>query len=395
MNLHQCFLKLFLLTSLLFGVFSVSIGQRLSNKARLTILSAAPGEDLYAAFGHSAFRIQDSIYDIDVTFNYGIFDFDTPNFYMKFTRGKLNYKLGISSYKQFMGPYKREGRQVVEIPINLTYEEIVAIFRFLENNYKPENRYYLYDFFYDNCATKLIDVLIAVLGPEPFQPLEQSGKISFRNLIDPYIQHIPWTDLGIDLLMGLPTDKVATYKEQMFLPDLLARNLKLFPFKNKRGEPLIGEEIVVLEGKTKNEINNQILTPFNCFLLLSILILLVSRFFGDLVFLRYLDTFLLFFFGFIGLFITFMWWGTDHVTTKMNLNIIWANPVYFLLPFVLKYLSFPLKRIIYILILASSLFFLITYPFLPQGFNPAIIPLILILVIRMVDRITERDKVMR
>ena len=156
----------------------------LSEKAEISILTIGPGDNLYDKFGHSAFRVYDPENDIDYAFNYGVYDFDTPNFYTKFAQGKLLYKLAVSESEPFLNSYKAQDRWVEEQVLNLSYSEKQGVFNFLQENAKPENKYYKYDFLYDNCATRIRDVLVSVLGDK----LKSNARLAedgytFRELI--------------------------------------------------------------------------------------------------------------------------------------------------------------------------------------------------------------------
>ena len=152
-----------LLFPLLAGAQEASM-PRLSDSAYASLITCGPGDEFYTTFGHSAIRINDSVNNIDVVYNYGTFDFDTPHFYWKFARGRLNYCLSRSSFDNFMFEYSMEGRAVWEQRLRLTSQELNNLFIALETNYMPQYRYYLYDFFRDNCATV----------PFPLPPLCQS-----------------------------------------------------------------------------------------------------------------------------------------------------------------------------------------------------------------------------
>jgi hypothetical protein len=143
--------------------------QQLSDQAVISLITADPGEELYSLFGHSAIRVKDTVNNQDLVFNYGTFNFNTPNFYMKFTRGKLLYMLSIQQFDRFKRSYEYEKRDLKEQILNLTQDQKQAIFQFLLWNYQPENRYYKYDFFFDNCATRIRDVFIDELPGLNFQ----------------------------------------------------------------------------------------------------------------------------------------------------------------------------------------------------------------------------------
>ena len=137
---------------------------QLTQNAQISVITIDPGNELVDSFGHSAFRVRDNFLSIDYVYNYGVYDFNTPNFYTKFAQGKLLYILGISRFERFLQSYKAQNRTIVEQILNLTTSEKQAFFDFLQNNAKPENRGYLYDFFFDNCATKLRDVSDEILN---------------------------------------------------------------------------------------------------------------------------------------------------------------------------------------------------------------------------------------
>ena len=138
----------------------------LSEAAEISIITIGPGKNLYDKFGHSAFRVKDEANGIDWAYNYGTYDFNTPNFYTKFAQGKLNYNLSVAYFEAFYQNYVQENRWVKEQVLNLSSTEKNELFQYLQNNATPENRGYLYDFFFDNCATRIRDVLKAVLGEE-------------------------------------------------------------------------------------------------------------------------------------------------------------------------------------------------------------------------------------
>ena len=144
--------------------FQITVAQTLSPTAEISVLTIGPGNNLNDAFGHSGFRIKDNVQGIDVVFGYGQYDFDAPNFYLKFAQGKLNYLISKDDFNDFYRVYVFFNRSIKEQVLNLTQTEKQNLFNYLQNNYKPENRAYLYDFFYDNCATKIRDVANTALN---------------------------------------------------------------------------------------------------------------------------------------------------------------------------------------------------------------------------------------
>ena len=191
----------------------------LSETARASIITCGPGDDFYTTFGHTALRIEDTAQGIDLVYNYGTFDFDTPHFYWKFMRGRLDYRLGRSSFAEFMAEYRYYGRAVWEQGLNYTPQEVSNLFLLLERNYLPEYRYYRYDFFRDNCATRPRDMVYLACGKQEVE----SGKwkvesgMSYRDYLHSAMRgKLEWWAMGVDLLLGLPADHNCTADEAMF-----------------------------------------------------------------------------------------------------------------------------------------------------------------------------------
>jgi hypothetical protein len=209
----------FLVFTLIFASLKAQF-PTLSGQAEVSVITIGPGSELNDCFGHGAIRIQDPYSRIDRVYNYGTFDSFQDGFYVKFAQGKLLYQLSVQDYKRFLGNYQSQGRWIVEQVLDLTNDEKQKIFNFIENNAKPENSEYLYDFFFDNCATRLRDVVQDALGDKLQFHQEYLGRQdTFRDLIQENTFNHPWWDLGIDIALGAVIDVVATPEEFMFLPD--------------------------------------------------------------------------------------------------------------------------------------------------------------------------------
>ncbi len=206
-----------------------SNAQQITPNAKISLLTCSSGEELYSTFGHSAIRVKDTTTGQDIVFNYGVFDFDTPHFYWKFVRGKLMYQLAIQSTYRFIRAYNYEGRSVKEEQFNLTRNEKAQLIRYLKKNYQPENRYYLYDFFYKNCSSIIWEVVKPRINAElKFDSTAYKAK-TFREMLHPPLEEMPWSEFGIDIALGLPADKKAGFIEQMFLPSYLSDNHNTYP----------------------------------------------------------------------------------------------------------------------------------------------------------------------
>ena len=345
----------------------------LSPAARISLLTATSGDELYSVFGHSALRVRDPETGLDEVYNYGTFDFDTPNFYLKFIQGKLFYKLSVGPYEYFLLEYRYEGRGISEQVLNLTPEETFAIYDFLQVNRQPGNEYYLYDFFYDNCATRIRDIVEDKLGPDWGEDPVPEYSRCFRDMLKPYLQSKPWALFGVDLVLGLPSDKEATPWHYMFLPDEMF--LAFSQARHANGRALVGQYALVLEQTfvpEKKTLFSPQVAAWLLFLLgiLSLLKVRIARVF-DKVFFSLL--------GGVGLVILFLWFLSDHTATNANLNLLWALPTH--LYFIYKgNMIYPIgiPRYYFKVVFLLNLFLLLFWPLLPQGFHPAFLPIILL-----------------
>ncbi len=323
--------KLFLILVL----FSLSItlyAQKvtLSENAEVSILTIGPGQQLYDSFGHNAYRVKDPMQNIDVVYNYGTYDFDTPNFYLKFAQGKLMYQLAFNNYKPFYNYYVRQNRWIKEQVLNISLTEKQAMFDFLQNNAKPENKDYKYDFLFDNCATRISDVMVNVLGDELiFRDDHITEEYTFRELIQKNVYWNSWGSFGMDIAIGAVVDRNATIWQYQFLPQYVfegAANASLT--KGKKSSDLVKQTNTIYES-TKNEASsNLLLSPLFTFCILGLLILIITyRDFKKGTRCRYLDGILFFITGLIGVLLLLLWVATDHSTTVMNYNLLWAFPL--------------------------------------------------------------------
>ena len=362
--------SLFACSLLCCNVFAVQLSD-----ARISLLTADPGEELFTAWGHNAIRIRINSIDYDAVYNYGTFAFGQPNFYINFARGRMIYCLSKTSYVGFMDEYMDENRRVREQVLDLDSAQTVFMVQFLENNVKPENRNYQYHFFLDNCATRIRDLMLKTYDGMVLPESQETP--TFRDLIHLYLKERPWGRFGIDIALGLPTDqKTGTY-EQLFLPDYMFHNFARVLYK---GRPIVKEIQDIFVPDQPAVLPPGPVTPtVVCCLVLALALLFFYLRKGSKAF----DFVLFFTVGLVGCIVTFLWFFTDHTNTQNNLNIIWALPthlvmVFFLLP---KRRSIFTRR--YFLITAIiAMVLVVTWAFLPQRLNPALIPLVLAVALR-------------
>jgi len=209
----------------------------LSPQAKTSLLTCAPGQQLYARYGHSAIRVSDPMQDIDYVFNYGIFSFEDKNFYLHFVQGQTWYQLGVQTYRDFMWEYNHEHRQVFEQTLRLTPEEQDSIFHLLMVNAQPENRTYLYNFVFDNCATRPYHIIQNALGGNIHSRYTEWEGATYRDFIHHFTRHGSWAEFGINLIFGYKADQPIWGEQRMFLPEALM--LWLQDAYRPDGEPLI------------------------------------------------------------------------------------------------------------------------------------------------------------
>ncbi|TJY32914.1 lipoprotein N-acyltransferase Lnb domain-containing protein [Pontimicrobium aquaticum] len=301
---------------------------KLSDQAEISVLTVGPGTLLMDAFGHNGFRVRDKGRQIDEVFNYGTFDFDTPNFYLKFAQGKLNYKLSHNSYDNFFQFYISQNRSIDEQILDLTQAQKQQVFNFLLNNAKPENIYYLYDFFYDNCATKMKDVLKMSLDESIiFNQPDNFNPKTFRALIHEHVNKNSWGSLGIDVALGSVIDKTATPEEHMFLPKYIYAFFEKATFANSN-KPLVKQSRSLYEKRDRPISSLFLMSPLMIFGLLGMLIIwLTYKDYKKGVRNKKLDIGLFSVTGLIGVFLLLLWFATDHTATANNYNLLWAVPL--------------------------------------------------------------------
>lgn len=195
-----------------------------ADSIRISLLTCAPGEEIYSLFGHTAIRYEEPARGIDRVYNYGLFSFNTPNFILRFALGKTDYQLGVEDYRRFAAEYEYFGRSVWQQTLNLTAEEQRQLITLLEKNYRPENRIYRYNFFYDNCATRPRDKVEESLQKSGSQLLfsnahtENGETKSYRDIVHQYTKGHPWAQFGIDFCIGSQADHPINDRQMMFAP---------------------------------------------------------------------------------------------------------------------------------------------------------------------------------
>ena len=360
---------------------TVSLRSQDSCGLRISLLTCTPGAELYSVFGHNALRVVDSAAGTDIVYNYGTFDFDDPNFYTKFVRGKLMYFLSQESFQNFKYEYEYFKRGITEQVLSFDCTEKKAIQAKLFENMQEQNRYYKYDFLKDNCTTRLRDIIFNSASIKK-DSLRYSYLVSssFRDYLHTYLDRakMPWTTLGIDLLLGAESDLKMSLYESMFLPDYLQKEVANTKINNKN---LVAEEKILVEDLQPTPQSTALfLLPISIVGLLIVVMIFLGVSKKETI-RKYqvgFDRLIFLVSGLLGLLLVFTWFGTDHQSFRYNLNMIWAFPfnVVFFYKMRKDPHSFGKSYRIYSVCSLVLLFIAFIYP---GSINYAILPLIAML----------------
>jgi len=343
---------------------------------RISLLTCAPADELYATFGHTAIRLTDSTSQNDFVFNYGTFNFEEPDFYTKFMRGKLNYYLSVAPYNDFVVEYIEDKRTIYEQELHLNCDQKQLIIAALQKNMQGGNRYYKYDFLFDNCTTRVRDIIFnsipAAHVPNPITP----EGTTCRDMLYVYLDRggKPWSKLGIDIVLGSKIDKKVDIRQSMFLPEYLMKGLDSAVLSNNTH--LAGYHRVLLN-ETAPDTSLGKNDPLYIAIALALLMITFSflpyKWAGPV--LKITDSFLLYTTGLLGILIVFMWLGTDHTACANNYNLLWALPTNFIAAFMIwKKRTITRQYFLCAAILTGLV--LILWFILPQHFNIALLPLV-------------------
>ena len=313
----------------------------LSPHSKISILTCGSGEELHSIFGHTGIRIQEPSRGIDVVYNFGMFDFNTPNFYLKFVKGDMQYYVANSSFEHFMYSYRMENRSVFEQELNLTTEQKQKLFDNLNQAVFSEGRFYTYKFIDKNCTTMVVDKINDELG-KPVIKKVGNVEESYRDVLNPYLANLFYEKLGINIIFGHRTDEKA---EQLFLPIELLKSLEQLEVNNK---PLAGKTVTLFQ-QDVTLLSNSWWNTIYTFLLFLVLVVVSNRNWIYLLF--------LFLLGSLGIFLSLVGFYSLHREVLQNYNVLLFNP--FLIGIVYCYIRKNLiwfKRIFYFVLTSFSIY---------------------------------------
>jgi len=380
--------RFFLVACILLSVLKLNAQQiSIGDSAVVSLITCSPGEEVYSKFGHTAIRINDSTNGVDLIFNYGIFSFETENFYYKFIKGETDYQLGIYDTKYFIPEYKQRNSMVWEQILNLTLQEKKELIRLLLKNYEPQNRTYRYNFIFDNCASRPRDkILSSIHGYVRYRPATDAK--TFRQWVGMYVGTDTWLKFGIDIVFGMDADREANINESMFLPDNLMYEFQTAQIQspgNQIRELVSEKKILVDKSNTTVRPDPVIYKPVTIFIILLVIgiILTVWDIKEKKRHSKFFDTILLFITGIGGVIAFYLMFFSLHPLVRSNLNLLWLNPLNLVVALFIwiKPLRVALfyYQIVNILLLLAALF---AFAISVQSFNVASFPLIVLLLMR-------------
>jgi hypothetical protein len=313
-----------------------------TDSAKVYLITASPGKYTYSVFGHSALRVLNPSLGYDYVYNWGTFDFDTENFYLKFGTGKLMYFLSVADYQDFLHAYFSMGQAIYLQKINLNNKDKFNLINNLRINDTEENRYFRYDFFRDNCATRIRDIIEkSVEGKIVYDNAYVSERESFRRLVGDYLRNQPWTYLGLNLIMGKSADSIAFIRDYMFLPGHLANLFTSATIVGTNGTAkLTNAPIELFPSKIVIKEASKITGPVAVFVFLFVIVLALTVWeYRSKHYYKGVDIFLFLVTGMLGLLITWLWGWSLHITLHNNMHILWASPLNFIAALALIFMS--------------------------------------------------------
>jgi len=361
---------------ILFSSFKSFAQLPLSESAAISLLTCGPGEELYSVFGHTALRVHDPLHGIDVVYNYGTFDFDTPNFYLRFIKGDLQYFVSTSSYQDFVYTYQYYNRDLYEQQLNLTTEQKQAIATDLSTTLLSDKRFYTYKYFERNCTTMVADVLNAQIPGKISLKNKDEGK-TYRKIVIEYLHNSFYENLGISLIFGYRTDRPM---ERLFLPQQLLEGVDNTKINT---QPLSQPTVTVIKSTAQEQIS--LWNNYYTYAAACLLLIIASRS-------KVIQRSLLAIFGLFGVFFMFVGLYSYHTEISQNYNVLLINPLFLILLYFIFTNNIKAKKVVVylcFLCLAVYIVFMLNKPHLI-----IVLPLIALITILLLRTIMPRFSIL-
>ena len=333
---------LYIVLTFILSVVNATVGaQSMTNPdhIQISLLTCSPGKEVWAQYGHTAIRYYDKESGEDLAINYGIFSLNQTYFIPRFVLGMTDYRMGVQPMDMFLAQYSYEGRGVVEQVLNLSAEDKEVIYKALQENMKPENVVYRYNYFFDNCTTRARDMLVNHLhGKVVYPPAEEDA--TFRSMIHKWNNKYEWSQFGEDLLLGVNADRKTTKSEQQFLPENLRSD---FDKARYNGKPLVKETNVLLDAETEVAEPVFPLSPLSIALIFAVisLVMMLFSYRRQQVYWAW-DLALMLTSGLMGI-IFFVMIFSQHPCVSLNFILLFFNP----LPLFFLYSTIKKKKVIW------------------------------------------------
>ncbi len=340
----------------------------------VSLLTAWPGPEVYQLCGHSAIRIRGA--EVDSVWNYGVFDFDEPNFVYRFVKGETDYMLVGYPTMWFMPEYLSEGRKVLEQDLNLTQDEAWKLRSLLQTEALPQNRTYRYNYVKDNCATRITDRLAQATDARLIFP-DTIAYGTFRREMRAFHRDYPWYQFGIDLALGSGLDRELRANEEMFVPTVMSDRYAQATLSDGRRLVSDTRQLMPDSGHATLPATPWYLTPnfwsAICFILMAAFSVFMA---WKRRILRWLYCLWFAIIGLGGCIIAFLVFASDHEATSPNMLLLWLNPLQLIMAVCVWWprAHWPVNIMAWYNIVVLGIL-LIIWPFQLQSANPAFFPL--------------------
>ena len=331
------------------------------DSVEVSLLTCSPHEEIYSLYGHSALRWHDLRENTDLTFNWGIFNFNKPFFVARFVFGLTDYELGALPYDRFLQEYQQVGSSVTEQVLNLTAQEKAHLFEALKENLMPENRIYRYNYFYDNCSTRPRDIVERCIDGKVEYAVREDYAPTYREMVHACVRNHPWAAFGNDMLLGVRSDLQTNMREQEFLPENLLYDFdRAKIYSNGEYRPLVKERRMAVPPGVQIIERDFIFTPMECAVILLIVSLLILVYeWKKKKTVVFWDGLLMLIQGLAGC-VLFVMLFSQHPTTSTNLQVLLLNPLpLFFIPAIIRRRQtrwWSILAIMIILFLIGSIF---------------------------------------
>ena len=307
------FQKIFFLL-LLYINFSFGQNLPLTENAHVSVITCGLGNETYSYFGHTAIRVADSANNIDLVYNYGAFDFSTPNFVAKFAKGDLQYYIVVHPYNDFINEYNYEKRSVYEQELLIDKDLKQKIFDNLNSTLLSEDRYYTYKFIDKNCTSMVVDIINKSLNKIVITKKGDTDK-TYRSILFPYFDGHFYEKLGTSIIFGRKVDQFGT---KIFLPFELKNSLEKTTFENR---PFVSKSKTILNFEKKTPISwwNNVYS----YIIILAFVVLINQ--------KAIDKIYLFILSLMGFFFVAVGFYSFHHELAMNYNIFLFSPLLLIL----------------------------------------------------------------